>query len=355
MSTTMTAARGHSAATGEPVPPRLELFRLLTAHYVSRSIYVAARLGIADHLASGPRTADELAAECAAHAPSLRRLLRLLASRGVFEEREDGRFALTPLSDCLRQDHPTSSRPTALLFAGPIMRAWDELLYSVQTGEIAFDRVFGKPAFEYMGEHADDAATFNAAMTAGSTVTAAGVPAAYDFGRHRRLVDVGGGHGVLILSILKANPRLHGTVCELPFVAEGARKAIEAAGLTERCDVASGDFFQDIPRGADAYILKSVIHDWDDAKSIRILGNCRRAVTPDGRLLLVELVLPDRIDRSPRSQMGTGSDVNMLVNVGGRERTEEDFRRLLEAAGFRLESIRPVANTMMSVLESAPV
>ncbi len=340
-----------AAGSVNTVPPRLELFQLLTGHYVSRAVYVAARLGIADLLAGGPRTAEELAGNAGAHGPSLRRLLRLLASRGVFSELEDGRFTLTPLSECLRSDSPSSSRPVALLFAGPIMRAWDELLYSVQTGEVAFDRVFGMPAFRYMGEHPEDAATFNAAMTAASSVTAAGVPAAYDFSRHRTLVDIGGGHGVLLTSILKANPRLRGVLFELPFVAEGARKAVEAAGLSGRCEVAAGDFFQAVPEGADAYILKSVIHDWDDARSVEILGHCRRAMAEDGKLLLVELVLPDRIDQSPRSQMGAGSDVNMLVNVGGRERTEADFRALFEASGFRLAAIRPVENTMMSVLE----
>jgi hypothetical protein len=356
--TTRTVTRTGETA-GEPpplptIPPRLELFQLLTGHYVSRALYVAAKLGVADLLTSGPRSAEELAVPAGAHGPSLRRLLRLLASHGVFAETEEGRFGLTPISDCLRSDSPTTSRPVALLFAGPNMRAWDELLYSVQTGRIAFDHAYGMPAFQYIAEHPEDAATFNAAMTAASSVAAANVPSAYDFSSHRTLVDVGGGHGILLISILRANSRLRAVLYELPFVAEGARKAIAEAGLADRCDVVSGDFFQDVPRGADAYILKSVIHDWDDAKSIQILGHCRRAITPEGRLLLVELVLPDRVDRSPRSQMGTGSDINMLVNVGGRERTEGDFRRLLEAAGFRLLSIRPVANTMTSVLESAP-
>jgi hypothetical protein len=242
----------------------------------------------------------------------------------------------------------------ALLFAAPNMRAWDDLLYSVQTGQIAFDHAYGMPAFQYIGEHPEDAATFNAAMTAGSSVTAANVPAAYDFSRHRRLVDVGGGHGILLISILRSNPPLRGVLYELPFVADGARKAVAEAGLAGRCDVVAGDFFQSVPEGADAYILKSVIHDWDDAKSTQILGHCRRAIAADGRLLLVELVLPDRIDRSPRCQMGTGSDINMLVNVGGRERTDADFRGLLATSGFRLTSIRPVENTMVSVLEAEP-
>jgi hypothetical protein len=339
-----------SAKPGE-LPPRLALFQLVTGHYVSFALYVAAKLGIADLLAHGPKAYDELAKACAAHAPSLRRLLRLLASAGVFAEQADGRFALTPVGEWLRSDLPGSQRDTALLFAGPMMRSWGELLHSVQTGETAIERAFGMDAFKYMAAHPEDAAVFNRAMTAVSTQVSIAVAAAYDFSPFRKLVDVGGGHGVLLTTILKANPMLHGVVFDLPHVAEGARKPIEAAGLAERCDAVGGDFFAAVPGGADAYILKSVIHDWDDERSLVILRNCQGAMEPHGKLLLVELVLPDHVDQSPKSQIGTGSDVNMLVNAGGRERTDAEFRALFETAGFRLTQIIPLEGSLSSVLE----
>jgi SAM-dependent methyltransferase len=235
------------------------------------------------------------------------------------------------------------------------MRAWTELLFSVQTGEAAFERVFGVKPFEYMPQHPDEAVIFNEAMTAVSAHTAKGVPAAYDFSEFRTVVDAGGGHGVLLAAILKANPNAKGILFELPHVADGARKNLAALGLSERCDVVAGDFFESVPAGADVYILKSVIHDWNHEQSVTILQNCRRAMRPSGRLLLVELVLPSRVDQSLRNQIGTGSDINMLVNAGGRERTDSDFAELFAAARFKLTRIVPVEGSLVSVLEGVPV
>jgi SAM-dependent methyltransferase len=335
--------------------PRLALFQLITGHYVSRAIYVAAKLNIADLLVDGPRRVEDLAAATATDAPSLNRLLRLLASAGVFAETDLGTFALTPMGDFLRSSQAGSYRATALLFAGPMMAAWDELLYAVQTGKPTFERALGADPFRYMAAHPEEAAIFNDAMTSGSTHTARGVPAAYDFSSFTTVVDAGGGHGVLLDAILKANPGVRGVLFELPHVAEGAKKAFAEAGLAGRCEVVTGDFFESVPAGADAYILKSVIHDWDDARSIQILKNCHRAMAPQGKLLLVELVLPARVDRSLWSQIGTGSDVNMLVNIGGRERTDADFAALYAAAGFRLTRIVPVPGSLSSVLEGVRV
>jgi SAM-dependent methyltransferase len=278
-------------------------------------------------------------------------MLRLLASAGVFAEKDIGSFSLTPLGDCLRSGTPGSSRSVAMLFAGPLMGAWDELLFSVQTGQPSFERVYQENAFHYMASHPDMAAIFNDAMTAGSTHTAKGVPIAYDFSSCKTVVDAGGGHGALLNAILQANPGVRGVLFDLPHVADGARKSIADSGLSDRCQIVAGDFFQSVPAGADAYILKSVIHDWDDAKSVEILKNCRRAMAPGGKVLLVELVLPARVDQSPWSQIGTGSDVNMLVNVGGRERTDAEFSALFAAAGFRLTKIVPVPGSLSSVLE----
>jgi SAM-dependent methyltransferase len=351
----MTMSKPDQGAGQSELTPRLALFQLLTAHYVSRAIYVAAKLGIADLLSSGPRTYEELAAATGTHGPSLNRVLRLLASAGVFAETEIGRFALTPLGECLRSDAPGSSRAAAMLFAGPLMGAWDELLHSVQTGEPGFVRAFGKEPFPYMAEHPDQARVFNDAMTAVSTHTARAVPSAYDFSGMKTVVDVGGGHGVLLSGILQANAAVRGVLFELPHVADGGRKAIAELGLAERCQVVAGDFFESVPAGGDAYVLKSVIHDWDNPRSTKILQNCHRAMAPDGKLLLVELVLPARVDQSPRAQIGTGSDVNMLVNIGGRERTDAEFGDLFAAAGFRLTRIEPIAGSLSSVLEGVRV
>jgi SAM-dependent methyltransferase len=326
----------------------------MTGHYISHALYVAAKLGIADLLADGPRPYAELAQATGTHEASLHRLLRLLASAGVLVETNAGTFSLTPVGECLRSGVAGSSRSVALLFAGPLMRSWNELLYSIQTGESAFERVFGMKPFEYMAQHPDEAAIFNEAMTAVSSQTAKGVPVAYDFSAFQMVVDVGGGHGVLLAAILSANPGVSGILFELPHVAEGARKRIAALGLSARCDVVAGDFFESVPAGADAYILKSVIHDWDNEHSVKILRNCHRAMRPSGKLLLVELVLPARVDQSLRSQIGTGSDINMMVNVGGRERTDSDFAELFEAAGFKLTRNVPVDGSLASVLEGHP-
>ena len=342
-----------SAAALNDDSPRLQLFQLLTGHYVSQALYVAAKLGLADLVADGPRSCADLAEATKTHEPSLHRLLRLLASSGVFREVEPGSFSLTSIGECLRSGEG-SSRAAAMLFAGPFIRSWNELLFSVQTGEPAFERVFGMKPFEYLPKHPEEAAIFNEAMTAVSAQTAKNVPAAYDFSTFQTVVDAGGGHGVLLAAILKANPGLRGILFELPHVADGARKNLEGAGLSGRCEVVAGDFFESVPAGPDAYILKSVIHDWDHEHSVRILQNCRRALCPSGKLLLVELVLPSPVDQSLRSMIATGSDVNMLVNVGGRERTDADFAELFQAAGFKLTRIVPIEGSLASVLEGVP-
>lgn len=337
------------------LPPQLALFQMITGHYLSRAIYVAAKLGIADFLHPGPRHYEELAEATKTHAPSLKRLLRLLAGAGVFAEKEDGLFALAPIGEWLRTGIPGSRHAVALLFAGSMQyQSWSELLYSVQTGEIAFDRAFGMNAFQYIGQHPEEAVIFNEAMTGSSLQAAGAVTAAYDFSVFGKIADIGGGHGVLLAAILKANPNLRGILFDLPHATEGGKNQMERAGLAERCEVVPGDFFQAVPGGADAYILKSVIHDWDDVHSVTILKNCRRAMASGGKLLLVEIALAERIDASAANLIATGSDVNMLVNVGGRERTEAEFKALFEAAGFQLTRI-VATQSLMSMLEGVPV
>jgi O-methyltransferase domain/Dimerisation domain len=325
----------------QELPPPFALFRMVIGYYVSRAIYVAARLGIADLLAEGRRSHDELAKATGAHADSLRRVLRLLASAGVFIEEDDGKFALTPIGACLRSDVPGSMRAAALLFGGITQQAWGDLLHSVETGESAFRRVFGMDSFDYMAEHPDEAANFDAAMAGFTKHIAIAVAAAYDFSPFRRIVDVGGGNGALLAGILRANPTLTGIVFELPDVAIRTREQIHKLGLAGRCEIVGGDFFKEVPSGGDAYLLKHVIHDWNDHRATEILRTCRRAMGAEAKLLLVEGIYPPRIDQSDESRGAAANDVNMLVCTGGRQRSEAEFRTLYDAAGFRLTRIVP--------------
>ena len=334
------------------LPPPMVLYQLATAHYVSQAIYVAAKLAIADHLADGPQGHDALANATGTHAPSLRRVLRLLASAGVLVEREDGRFELTAVGSFLKSG-PGSFGAMAQLFAGPLgWGSWGDLLNTVRTGEMALARVYGVDAFGYFADHPEEGAVFDEAMGSFTAMAAVAVAAAYDFSSMRNVVDVGGGEGALLTGILRANPQLHGVVFDLPRLAPGARRYIDAAGLADRCTFVSGDFFQTVPAGADAYLLKHVIHDWDDTRAANILRTCRAAMGPQTKLLIVEGVYPPRIDGSPESAGAARNDVNMMVVTGGRQRSESEVRELYEAAGLRLARIIPTG--MASVIEGVP-
>jgi O-methyltransferase domain len=325
----------------QELPPPFALFRMVTAYYVSRAVHVAAKLGIADLLAEGPRGHDELAKATGTHADSLRRVLGLLASAGVFSEEEDGRFALTPIGACLRSDAPGSMRATALLFGGITQQAWGDLRHSVETGEPAFRRVFGMDSFDYIAQHPDEAANFDAAMAGFTRRVAVAVAEAYDFSPFRRIVDVGGGNGALLAGILSANPTLAGVIFDLPHVAARAGEQTRELGLEGRCEIVGGDFFKEVPSGGDAYLLKHVIHDWNDDRAVDILKSCRRAMGAEARLLIIEGVYPPRIDQSDESRGAAANDVNMLVCTGGRQRSEAEFRRIYDAAGFRLTRMVP--------------
>jgi SAM-dependent methyltransferase len=336
------------------LPPQAVLYRLAIGHYVSRALGLVAKLGVADVLAAGPRNAEDLAAATGTHAGALRRVLRLLASVGVLAENEDGRFELTPLGDCLRVDTPGSARAAVLLFAGErVQESWKDLEYCVRTGEPAFRKRGVTDPFAEMAASPEDAANFDAAMAEFTRLTAVAVSGAYDFSPMRTLVDVGGGNGALLIGILNAYPDLDGVVFDQPHVAERATKEIERCGLGDRCRAVGGDFFDAVPEGGDAYVLKHVIHDWDDDHAITILRNCHRAMRPGGRLLVVEGVYPERIDQSFQSRGAAANDVNMLVSTGGRQRSEAEFGALYERAGFTLERI--VSTGMASVVEGSPV
>jgi hypothetical protein len=336
------------------LPPQLAVYQIGIGHYFSRALHLAAKLGVADLLKDGPRHADEIAKATETHAPSLHRVLRLLVSVGVFDEQEDGRFALTPVGQALRVGVPGSSRALAQLLAGPENQdRWKDLERCVRTGEPVW-RLQGLP--DWVAGIAGDpelAANFDAAMADFTKLAAIAVGATYDFKPFRTIVDVGGGNGALLLGILRQNPHLEGIVADRAEVVERAEKEIAASGLGARCRAVAADFFREVPGGADAYVLKHVIHDWDDEHARKILTNCHRAMPQSGKLLVIEGVYPARIDDSLESRRAAANDVNMLVGTGGRARSEGEFRSLYSEAGFRLTRIVPTP-APVSVIEGAP-
>jgi hypothetical protein len=331
------------------IPPPVAMLQMIASFWVSRAIYIAAKLGLADLLRDGPQSSKELAQATGTHAPSLYRLLRALASVGVLAEDEHGRFALTPLAATLRTDVPGSLRAFAIAELGEDhYPAWGEVLHSVKTGEIAFDHLFGMDVWQYRAQHPEDGRIFDEAMASFSSVVNATIVASYDFSSLGTIVDVGGGDGSLIASILQANPGMKGVLFDLPHVVAGARRRIEAEGLAERCEVVAGDAFTSVPSGGDAYLLKWIIHDWDDERSVAILKNCYQAMAAHSKVLLIEAVIP----RGNAPSFHKLMDLNMLVMTGGRERSEAEYRVLFEAAGFRLTQITPTQSEM-SVIEGA--
>lgn len=334
--------------SNETSEARVELLEMINGYWLTQAIYVAAKLGIPDLVAKKPKTAQAIATSCHTDARATYRLMRALASLGLFEETEDRRFRSTPCSELLRSDVPGSLRGVALYSGDPEhYRAWGELLYSVQTGARAFDRVFGKRVFDYMAEHPEVARTFDAAMTGYTAEVARAITENYDFSGIRKIVDVGGGAGTMLAEILDANPKIAGTLVDLPHVIERARGFLASRGLTGRCELVEADFFQSIPAGGDAYMLKWIIHDWEDERAVMILKNCRRAMKRSARLLLAEAVL------SPGDSPDFAKllDLNMLVMTGGLERTEEQWKKLLRASGFEMESFQPV-HPMVSIIVS---
>ena len=278
-------------ASGVPESPSREqlqhLYQLLHGYRVSQAIYVAARLGIADLLKDGPRGSDDLAGATGAHADTLRRVLRFLAGVGLFDEVTPGRFALTPLGAGLRGDVPGSIRPmTLMLLDYTGWQPWGHLWHSVRTGETAFAHVHGLGRFDYLAAHPDTGAIFNAAMTGNTAWSGTAITDAYDFAGIGRLVDVGGGHGLLLATVLRAHPDMRGVLFDRPDVVAGAGATLAGAGVADRCERVGGDFFTDILPDGDAHILRQIIHDWDDARATAILANCRRALPARGRLLV---------------------------------------------------------------------
>ncbi|MFO0809531.1 MAG: methyltransferase [Gemmataceae bacterium] len=327
--------------------PGSHLSQLITGYCPAQAVYVAAKLNLADLLADGPRGVADLAAVTGTHEHSLYRLMRMLAGHGIFAEQADGRFALTPEAEFLRDGVPGSQKAFALMMGEEHYRAYGELLYSVQTGRTSFEKLFGQPVFEYLAHHPEPAATFDAAMTAIHGRETAVILDALDLSGVGVFADIGGGNGSVLTETLRRHPSLRAILFDLPHVVERARPNLAGAGLLDRCDLVSGDFFASVPAGADAYFLRHIIHDWDDARAAAILRNCRAALKPGGRVLVAESVIPPGND----SFFGKDLDLTMLVLPGGQERTEGEYRALFAAAGLRLSRIVPTASEL-SVLEA---
>jgi len=338
-------------ALAKEVPPPIQMLQIISGFWIARCVYVTAKLGIPDLLKDGNKTADELAAATNTHAPSLFRVLRALVPFGILSKDQADRFGITSLSATLRSDVPGSLRAFAMTELGEEhYPAWGELLYSVKTGGIAFDHAFGEPCWEFFRKNPENAEIFNDAMSGMTAQANEALHAAYDFAGIRKIVDVGGGRGGLISSILRKNPTMRGILFDSPQVIEGAKTNVANSDVADRCELVGGDFFKSVPEGGDAIILKWIIHDWDDEQSVAILKNCHRALPENGRLILVEALVP----QTNEAHFSKFIDLNMLVMTGGRERTEAEFRELYEKSGFRLTQIVPTESPF-NVIEGVKV
>jgi hypothetical protein len=335
------------------VPPFLQLYQLTTGGWLTQAISVAARLGVADAIAAGATTTKEIAQQVGADAPTLYRLLRALSDHGVFAEGSGERFALTPVGESLRSDGAQSLRRWAIWTGARFYRdAWSGLEQAVRTGEPSFARVHGTDLFGYLDAHPDDAAVFDGAMQDIAGNFLAGILAVYDFSGFSTVVDVGGGTGALLAAILRSAPGARGVLFDAPPVLAAAEPVLQGAGVADRCETVAGDFFREVPPGADLYVLSNIVHDWDDDGALQILGTCLAAMRADSRLLIIELVLPD----DARPSMGKLLDLEMLsVTPNGRQRTAAQYVELLARAGLDMTAVVPaLPGTPSSYVEAIP-
>lgn len=332
------------------VPPHAQLIQMGTAAWVSAIVNIAAQLGLADRLAAGPKSADELAGAMGLHAPSLHRLMRSLAGLGILTEGDAQRFGLTALGEALETGAPGAARATLIAFSGPFWHGWEETLHALQTGRTGFEKAFGMNFFEYLRQHPEAASYFSEAMVGFHGAEPPAVAAAYDFSQFKTIVDVGGATGNLIAAILSQHAGPRGILFDRPYVVADAPALLKSRGVEDRVAIVGGDFFATAPAGGDAYVLSHVIHDWDEERCLTILGHCRKAIKPDGKLLIVEMVLPPGDTPHP----GKVLDIVMLVFPGGQERTQEEYAPLLAKAGFRLTRVVPTASAV-SIVEAVPV
>ena len=343
----------HDESATPDISPSVTMVQMVRAFFLSRALYIAATLGLADLLKDEPKSSEELAQATRTDASALYRLMRALASSGVFAEDNQQRFALTPIGATLQTDVPGSLRAWVLMQLGEEhYQAWGQLMHTVRTGQMAFDHAFGMGVWKYQAQHPEHAKIVDEAMANLVGVYDTAVLASYPFSTIDRLVDVGGGDGSLIIALLRANPKMKGVLFDLPQVTEKAKKRLADAGLAGRCEVIAGDAFVSIPVGGDAYVLSRVMNGFYDKGALAILNNCYRAMTEKSKLLLIQRVLPVRAKHSSAVQALVLSDFNMMVMNGGRERTEPEYRTLLEAAGFEVTKIIPTQSEM-TVIECA--
>lgn len=324
------------------MPPHAVLVQMTFGSILSQALSVAAKLRVADLLAEGPKTAEEIAAKTGAHAPSVFRLLRTLSQNGVLVRDSESRFSNTEISELLRSDHPRSFRAIVHMMGDTEhWMALGNMEHSVMTGECGFDNAFGKSLFEHLAEHPETASVFDDAMTNMSNSIGRGAVTSYDYSEVGSVADIGGGHGLLLSIVLEANPHLKGYLFDQPHVVEGARHP-NALGVADRTEIVAGSFFEDIPVDADLYMMKHIIHDWDDEESVAILSNIAKSAKPGARLLLVETVVEDKDVPSLSGIM----DLNMLAMTPGRERTEAEYKDLMERSGFRFVQVHDTGSPM---------
>jgi len=331
--------------------PSTELMRLINSYQVSQALHVAAMLGISDHLKDGPKSYDSLAQVCGAHPRSLYRLLRALAAVGVFQESNDKEFSLTPLGACLTSDAPASRRNYARWIGTPgLWRSWGNLLHSIKSGENATQFTLGVDSWTYRDQHPEEQAIFNSAMTGNSGSEAQAVIGAYDFSRFARIVDVGGGQGLLLQEILLACPAARGILFDQPRVIASVDQVLNSNTLAQRIQTVAGSFFESVPDDGDAYIMKAILHDWDDSKSTEILRTCRRGMSPTASLIVIERV----VGPPNENPEGKFSDLNMMVQYAALERTHQEFRDLLESGGFEMAEVVPTRSPL-SIIVAKPM
>lgn len=318
-----------------PDNAHVRMAHMITGSWISQMIYAAAKLELADRIGAGSKSVAELAVATGTHARSLYRLLRGLASVGIFSEGEEGVFSLTPLAETLRRDSVDSKWAQAVMMGEEHFAAWGDIVESVRTGETAFDRLYGKPIFEYLAERPEKARLFDAAMTSIHGHETRAMLEAFDLGDIKTFADIGGGNGTNVIGVLNKYPDMKGILFDLPHVTARAEENLKRSGLSDRCRIVGGDFFGSIPGGADAYFMRHIIHDWDDDRSERILRNVAASAPAGARLLVVEHVLP----KGNEPSFGKLLDLNMLLLPGGVERTADEFSRLYESAGFRLTRV----------------
>ncbi len=328
-----------------PADPRERLAQLTAGSASSQAIFAAAELGIADLIARGETSLAALAQATGSHPHALWRLMRYLVSIGLFDEKES-QYSLTPMGQLL-QEGVDGSRRARLRMLGRFAPAWAQILYSVKTSESAFHKAYGKALFEHLEVNPEDAAIFDSAMTAVHGPETAAMIEAYDFSGIQCLADIGGGNGSVLIDVLKHYPALRGILFDRPHVVARARSQVDDAGLSGRCSVVGGDFFQGVREGADAYLLRHIIHDWYDPQAVRILNNCRRALPAHGRVLVVEMIVPEGNAPSLAKEF----DLSMLVLVGGQERTQAEYRALFEQAGLRMVSVT-TTSAPISIMEA---